>query len=666
MTQKSVALGVVCLILVCLLIGPMPALATGPQVACDLPLVPVDGPGFVKLEACVLAAEMCCEEAGCVLQGRQTYRLHNTDHVEAATLSLGLPARADCETTQMPEVTLEDEQGAPLAQIDPSESYNTIWELTLDPNVRKTLVLTSTHPSCDGHFFRWQWEMSPLSLWGTIESTRVSLELPQYTTDDAFLLLEPYSSGFDGRTLWWEYENLANYPPHELIMLSPPTWRQINDLRAGGAHRELADLYKSVQEAAQREQVPFPDHFGQILAELQAAVNAHPEDVATRLELAVLFRARADAVPEMRLNYILLSAEELVAALEQRPEERQLADALSRAYYDAARVASETGDPGGALIYLRKAGAVPGSQVSQEYVNREDLFLRWALSLAKQGKVSEAIGQLDGILSPGAWDALFHYAPPLVSAHTEVELTPARRTVRYTFQLYPISAERTLARIEEVARQLQGVQDCRLGLRLGADSATLELGVAYESPSELAQRASDLREVLSTDVDLVAAFIAAPWQSAPPRYTVRRGFIRDSYHYTEKVDLSLLQDVWEAESEYVQWRLIELRNASPDDERAKLEQSLGLIALREQSWIWEHLPSGSYWTYRVGCGTDPVGASNFDWLVSWGQVRDLQVTYPVHHWSRIALASLSVAGGLVLLGGILRLAKRRRTRSRRG
>jgi len=675
MTHKNVTLGVIGLILMGLLVGPTPVLAAGPRIAYDLPLVPVDSPGFVRLEACVLAAEMRCEvakgarhlrEGGCVLQVRQTYRLHNADQVEAATLRPGVSTKADHETTQMPDVTLEDEQGAPLAAIGSSEFYDTIWELTLDPNARKTLVLTYAHPPSDGHFFRWLWEMSPLALWGTIDGARVSFRLPQYTTDDAFLLLEPYSSGFDGRTLTWEYESLENPRPHELLMLSPPTWRQINDLRASGAHQELADLYMSVREAAKHEQVPFPDYFGQILAELQAAVGAHPEDIAIRLKLAEIYRARANAVPEMRLNYLLLSAEELVAALQQRPGEGQLADALSRAYYDAARAASETGDPGGALIYLRKAGAVPGSQVSQEYVSKEDLFLRWALSLAEQGRVSEAIEQLDGILSPGAWDALLRYAPPLVSAHTEVEMALASRTVRYTFQLYPISAERTLVRIEEIARRLQGEQGCRLGLLLEADSATLELVVAYDSPAELAQRASDLLEVLSTDVDLVAAFVAAPWQSTPPRYSVRRGSLRDSYHYGEKVDLSLLEDVWKTESEYVHWRLIELRNASPDDARAKLEQSLGLIALREQSWVWEHLPSGSYWTYRVGYGANAEGASSFDWLVSWGQVRDLQVTYSIYHRSRIVLVSLSVVGGLVLLGGIVHLAKRRRTRSRRG
>jgi len=663
MTHKSVAAPTFCLAILCFLAGAMPSLASGPQVAHDLPLVPLDGPGFVRLTACVLLVEMSCQDADCILSVKQIYRLHNMDRVEEATLRLGVPSRVDGQRVRLPELTLQNQHGETLTPLGSSEQHCAIWEVKLDPNARESLVLSYVHPPWRGHFVWWRWEMSLLSSWKGVDGVRVAFTLPQHTADDAFLLLEPYLSAFDGTTLSWNYEKVESAPRHELLMLSPPTWRQLSNLRASGAHRELADLYMSIQEAARPVGVPFPDHFGQILGELEAALSAEPDDVATRFKLSELFRARADAMPEMRLNYLLLSAEELAKALQSRPGDPQLADALSRAYYDAAKVASETGDPGGALVYLRKAGEVPGSQAGQEYVNGEDLFLRWAVSLAEQGMVNEAMVQLDGVLSPGDQDALVRYAPPLVSVHTEVELSPIDRRARYSFRLYPTSADKTRVRIEEIASRLEAVEGCEVALRSGLDTSVLELRVPYDSLSELGERASDLLEALATDLDVVTSFVVAPWRSTPLAYAAEYGFLRDIYHYEERTDLTLLQDVCEAESEYARWRLIELRNSPPGDEHEQLWQRLALMALREQSRVWDRLPSGSYWTYRVGYGKSTETAPGMSWLLSWGQVRDLQASYSINHWSRIAAVLLIPAGGLALLLGILHGVRRRRTRS---
>jgi len=660
MTYKGIAGRALGLAILCVLVGAIPSLASGPQVVWDVPLVPVDGAGFVKIRACILLAEVSCEDAECVLSVRQTYQLHNADRVDEAILRVGVPAEVAEQAVRMPEMTLRDEHGERLAPVASDETYGAIWEVRLEPNARATLVLSYVHPPCHDRFVQWHWEMPPLSLWGEVESARIAVELPQYTTDDAFLLLEPYPSTFDGTILSWEYENLAMPPAHDLVMISPPTWCQLSDLRARGAHYELADLYMAMQEAAKAEGIPFPDHFAQILAELEASLRADPKDLDARLDLSSLFRARANAVPEMRLNYLLLSGEELARAMRLCPEDLELADALSRTYYDAAEVASEGGDPGTALTYLRKASQVPGSLAGQEYVNREDLFLRWALSLAEQGMVSEAMAQIDGILSPGDQDALFHYAPPLVSVHTEVELSASDRVARYWFQLYPTSAETTRARLQEVARHLGAVDGCEVSLQLEPDVSILKVGVPYHSVSELQQRSIVLLEGLSTDQDLVTAFVAAPWRSTPSAHTTKHGFLRDSYQYEEHVDLVLMQDVWKAGSEYARWRLIEVRNSSPEDERGQLERRLALIVLREQGRVWERLPSACYWIYRVGWGGGIETHPKFDWLLSWAQIRDLQASYSVPRWARLCPALPVSVGLLALLVAAVHLAKRGR------
>jgi len=65
----------------------------------------------------------------------------------------------------------------------------------------------------------------------------------------------------------------------------------------------------------------------------------------------------------------------------------------------------------------------------------------------------------------------------------------------------------------------------------------------------------------------------------------------------------------------------------------------------------------------VGYGKSTETAPGMSWLLSWGQVRDLQASYSVNHWSRIAAVLLIPAGGLALLLGILHGVRRRRTRS---
>ena len=655
MSGKRAGIRALCLLVLLCLAGSRPALAAEPVRICDFPLVPAGG--RAQLTAYVLAAQLSCQDAQCTIAVEQTYFLHNEDSTKGITLRLSFPDEAQGGLARISGLALRDGQGTLLAPLGSEAPLNTTWEVTLGRGERKTFALAYSYAMPAAYLLRWCAEVSPLSVWGTAESVRIEFRFPQYTSPGALLQVDPPSTDSDGKVLAWNYENATSWTRHELVCFSPDAWAEFLRLSTTGAHHELARLLMAIQESAGREQIAHFDRFDQIVAELQAALEANPNDNTVRLELAQVYSARAQAKPELRLNYLLLAAQELAAALERNPGDSQIAEALSLAYYNAATVASETGDPAGALTYLRKARSI-GVQAGQDDKKREDLVLRWALSLAEQGQVSQAMAEIEEVLSPEIESALLRYAPPYTSVRTEVELGPRERLVRSSIQLYPPTASKAQARLQEISARLNAVEGCQAALELEVNLATLELRLAYRTLDELKQRSVALVELLAEDPDLISTLIFVPWQGDLLAYGVNRGYWYDRFLYREWVDLRPLQEIWEAESQYVRWRLVELRSASPADERAQLEQRFALIALREQLQLWDNLPTGSYWIYRLHQDTTAASA-NMSWLVGWNQARELTLSYPVYHWTAILQAA--ALGGAILLAllvlGLLRLGR---------
>jgi hypothetical protein len=422
----------------------------------------------------------------------------------------------------------------------------------------------------------------------------------------------------------------------------------------------LAQLLTEIQETARREAVPFPDYGQEILGEYQAALDANPDDLALHRALAQFYRQQADARPDLRLNYLLLAAQELETVLLESPNDQELSAALSQTYYDIATAASRTGDPEGALVYLRKAEDTPGKQ-DEEMANATDLVLRWAVSLADQGQVAKALAEVSDLISPGIQDALARYAPPVISMRGQVELSPSARTVRYQFFPYLPSEDLTLSRLQEIATKLNAIIGCQVGLSTNQDSLSLEIVVPFETLTSLSTQAATIVDALSQDPDLLDILVATPWQSEVQEYQTQSNGMRDIYLYRELLHTRALQDASESDSEYVRWRIIELQESTPEDERQQLEKNLSLIALQEQLQIWQQLPSSSYWTYQVRF--DAENSMGSTWRVSLGQERDLIVERTVYHWPVIVRRGLSALGILILVIATSILLRQRRSSS---
>lgn len=436
----------------------------------------------------------------------------------------------------------------------------------------------------------------------------------------------------------------------QIVALSPDAWQQYQELRRAQKHSDLARLYEALYQEAHEKGIPMADPYARELAEWMAAVETKPDDLDARQNLARLYRARADAVPALRLNYLLLLAEQMEAMREQTGDV-ETAKELVSVYEEASRIASENGDSTAALKYLTQASAVPGAGSPD---NQEMLSLRLALSLAQEGQVAEALRQVESILAPEVRQMLERYMPPFSSARAEMVTGPSESTVRYQLFLYAPAVKETHARLDELAALLRALENCQASWYASAIpagdapttvpiTATFSMTMTYASPAVLQAGSQAVVESLASDPDLISAFVAAPWRAAPTTYRVERELWQDRFLYEATADLTPVQVPWEEGADYVRWQLVELRSTVPESERAQIERQLAVFMLEQQSQVWELIPAGTYYVQRVVHPDLPHYQPS--WLVSWGQERILRASQGFYRWDRV----LGAAGGAILL-----------------
>lgn len=623
-----------------------PAIADpAPSIIVDPPLRPLSLPAPAELAAYTCTATVECAGEECAIRTAQRYHFSLPEGVAAAALRVGLPSEALDQPISATEIALLDEQGVALPTIAPPADMLAAWEIPMERGRRRTLELSYRHPAGADAILIWSWEVAALSAWGAVPAVHGEFVLPQPAHDDALIRVDPHRANLLGPRLWWDYERATEYPPHRVVVVAPPVWDRLQARRAEGAHGEVAAILTDLQAAATAKSIPGIDYGPEIVAELLAALEANPADTAIRVNLADTYRALAERSAEHRLSYLTLAARELTAALEATesaadPDAQALATVLGRTYLVAAETASATGDPAAALEYLGLARETAGHFLAEELAHADELTLHWALKLAEQGHVAEALAQLDGLLAATLHDNLLHFAPPLVAARTEVSLRPSARTVHYDLDLYPPTAPRVRERLNALVQRLHETPCCEATLE--GDDTALELTVRAPAQDVAALEACrrDIDAALSVEEGLAAALVALPWRAGPSAYAVESDLWREHHRYAEALDTTALDALWRSEAEYAGWRLVELNSATPADARALLEQQLALAIIREQRHTWEAIPSSSQWVYEVAFAD--AGPPSAAWLVAWGQNRSLTVDRSYPRWGEIRTAALGV------------------------
>jgi len=611
------------------------------------PLVPLESPGFVRLSAYTLHIELACQGDSCVVASRQTLLLHNRDRVEKASVLLGFAPSA--EGAHGSDAILRTTQGATIPLVETSTRREPAWRIDLGRNERIELIYQTERTLSLGHYAEWRLYASSLAQWGLIEGTQISFRLPELVTDDCLIELVPPPTDFDGHTLAWEQENLQEPVDYVITMISPGTWDRLLTLRRSGEHDQLVSLLQELDADARSAGIAYSEPANQLMGELLSAVADQPESLDLRRELARRYRDLADSQADLALNYLLLSAQQLEEVLRLSPDEMGVEAQLAETYRWAAIEASERGDPAGALTYWTKSLPAGEKGVApHQDLTSQKLRLRWAIDMAEQGQVAQAIDQLFDAFSPQTRDALLRYAPPLVSVHTQVDLTPQKREITYRFSLYGPTATESRAALDDMVSILDATEAVETSLIHEGDASTLVVGVKYGSNADLEKKATRITGHLSQE-NLLHVIVAIPWTRTPQSFAIERSYWSERTLYDEPVDLTPLTTVWHTESDFVRWRLIELQNTVASDELAELEQRLAVIALREQRHVWDHMVTGSYWTY-VATHDAIASQPPLSWRVIWGQSRVLANERTLYYWPRIARA---VGIALIILVALL-------------
>jgi len=653
--SRTAALGLILLAVLVLGLGfpAAPVSASGPDTLCDAPLVLVSGSQHVRLTAAIMEANLTCDGPSCTLDSTQTYVLRNESYSEAAYLTLGLPVLGEGACRETSDLRLQDANGTIMTPAGASAEFAATWQIRLPAGSSRTLTLVHTWQIGEQRLIQWRWASSLLSSWPAIDGARVEYRLPTLATDDAFAYVQPTCLDFDGRRLVWSYEKVESLPDHGLLMVAPPTLRALNDLRNSAAHHDLARLLLEVRAEAEARHLAIPDPIGEILAALASAADDRPGNVSVHLDIARAYQAAAETYPDLRVDYLLLAVEEMESTCALMPADQTVTDLLASGYYDLAVASSEAGAPGQALNYLRHAQAIGGGTLSADAGQIENLFMRWALELAEQGRVDEALDEVSEKLSPGTLDALLRWAPPVTLTETRVTLKPGHRSIEYELRPYAPLAHSIQALVTETARAMAQVNGCTVTASTQESVITLGIEVAFSSLDDLREKNAELLRTLPAPRDLVSEMIAAPLESSVESFEIAPGLLRDRLVYRECVDLAPLKTLWNSQTEYASWRLVELTDLQPTDDRARLEVEMALTAVRNQSAIWDCVPMGAHLVYTLETADGHPHAAESVWRVGWGETRNLALERSSWHWARLALLSVLGVAGLALLLGAL-------------
>jgi len=159
------ALGYFLIIVIWLASTPASAADTG---ACLPVVVPLEGPGFVQLDALSIDARLECTQGQCNVTADERLYLTNSDEVKAATIRLGI---VDCAASL----------GGLAAQGAEVRSEGEAFAITLAPRGKADVMATVTTSSSSAPILRGTIALAQASRWGAVGDILATLRWPGLT-----------------------------------------------------------------------------------------------------------------------------------------------------------------------------------------------------------------------------------------------------------------------------------------------------------------------------------------------------------------------------------------------------------------------------------------------------------------------------------------------------
>jgi len=623
-----------------LLVGtahPRPV-AAGPTAIPQGPL-PAGELKPVELSYIAIDATVVPTAGGMALRVVTRARLRNTDKKASYERQVIFPGPA------VSGVRVGTQNGglAPAASVGP-------WTLSLpadgDAVIEGTQEVTTSGPLADLQF-----DWSALKPWGAaLAAARLTLHFPDGVDSDQLLTVDPAPTARDTIQLTWSYEKFQPAGTVHLVFVAPGYWQPLRRARqaAAGAQAgptEYLALAGALRPLATYEAMPAAVATtlqAELLAALERAVAAAPQDPRTHQELASYLQVQARGDPAMLARAVA----EFKAAYDLAPANAEAKKRLLAAVDDLLGACRRANDTQGLLRALDVVQAVDPANSPQRAAAYADL----AVSQLDAGQEAEAEATIVAGFGQAALDQYAPLRPHFRSVTGEVEMASGRRTMR--FGLVPAAgaekaAEADVALLASALGRLGG--EIRSAAADGA--LHIEATIPFDDARPLAAAGQAVNGSLPSDADPAIVLIAAVAAPARVDLTASQGLRADRLIYAESADLAPAQAALQARLDQIRYARAEAE-APIDNPSEMARRRWGQALLNRYEAGWQALARGSRVTYHL------VAPGNYivpQWALAWGETREIGWAATIPHPER--LWPFAGAAVVVFLGVVLGVAR---------
>jgi len=402
----------------------------------------------------------------------------------------------------------------------------------------------------------------------------VTLRLPEGTSPEQVLLVQPAPTSNNEVVLEWQYEEKMPEQPVAVLFLQPALWKALEAMQMGAsapdapatAHYNLGQRYRELARLPVPAGAPvnllFDRFYPMAVAEMELAVRQDPSLTQIHMALAQLYRARAVMEDgSLDPNYVALSAIEMEKAYTANAQDPELVQLLAETYLLLTDEALARGDQEVADNYLDRLEALlkdlNGDQTAvnalAERLTEERRLAMLAQAERLLDRQRNSIAAWNAAVAAVGVDTLLPsqgQAPRFGPAHIQVDTSWGMRIVTATLPLRPtqrLSGRALLLRLVEAWNEL-GAAD--VAIAEGEAVQQISIRIPFADATDLIARQIALADVIdraggSPDLSLLTALLRPEtliWEGAERRFT-------DVSRFQERVNLRPAAERWQTEAQ---------------------------------------------------------------------------------------------------------------------
>ncbi len=372
------------------LLSVVPADAQPNARSALIALAPLSGAGKIEMIAQTLDVDVVESGEGTALVGQMLFKLHNTDRLAGAELSVGFPSwgggAQELNEKSFTQFTIS-QNGRPIQpewQTQPI-TLNKLtrnvrwlaWSTTMAEDERAIIQVSFRQELGDQPLPTFVFAQAPAILWkGYVGSARYTVRFPWVTTPEEFRQIAPKGSEFDGQRVSWLFSDFNPDEPILLQFIKPRFWREVVAARrALGQNGDVPAALRLGSIFLQLARASFSaSDLSQAMAAFQRASEIDSSSPSAPLELAQIYEAklRGEFGPLGDENAVRASAlEQWERVLKLSPTNLEARDAVAQHSFALAQLARRNKQFNGALALLERTRNSGSNKIAQPQIDSE-------------------------------------------------------------------------------------------------------------------------------------------------------------------------------------------------------------------------------------------------------------------------------------------------------